>query len=211
MMKTKQVLVRDLNNNDLILFEGARYYYIDGNEEQGTALFQREDGKDREIFSMHDKVSQIFFAERGFEEVIEECKNCLTYDTVLPTRKTARSAGYDFHNKSSIVFNSGEVITVWTDVKAFMLPDERLEVHIRSSLSNAGFRLINGEGVIDSDYYSNEKNDGNIGVMLQYIGPGQYTLEAGERIAQGIFSKFLTTYNDTTNGTRVGGIGSTGR
>jgi len=38
-----------------------------------------------------------------------------------------------------------------------------------------------------------------------------YTIKKGERIAQGIFMKYLTTDDDDASGIRMGGIGSTGQ
>ena len=37
------------------------------------------------------------------------------------------------------------------------------------------------------------------------------TLEKGERIGQGIFTKYLATSDDAATGERLGGFGSTGR
>ena len=36
-------------------------------------------------------------------------------------------------------------------------------------------------------------------------------IEEGTRIIQGVFNKFLTIDNDNAQGTRVGGLGSTGK
>ena len=47
-----------------------------------------------------------------------------------------------------------EIIKIWTDIKAYMKDDERLEIVVRSSMGGK-FMLANTIGIIDSDYYSN--------------------------------------------------------
>lgn len=66
-------------------------------------------------------------------------------------------------------------------------------------------------GVIDSDYYSNESNDGHI--MFQFINFGllPVTIKKGERVGQGVFQKFLKADVDVRGGKRKGGHGSTGK
>lgn len=60
-------------------------------------------------------------------------------------------------------------------------------------------------------YYSNPDNDGNLGLALYNTSDNKVTLEAGERVCQGIFKKYLVADNDVTLSTeRLGGIGSTG-
>lgn len=61
------------------------------------------------------------------------------------------------------------------------------------------------------DYYSNENNDGNIGICLRNVTNGNETIFEGERIAQGIFETFLVSDNGNTEDERKGGIGSTNK
>ena len=71
--------------------------------------------------------------------------------------------------------------------------------------------LVNNEGIIDADYYNNPDNEGHI--MLAIINKGQQplTLAKNERIAQGIFYKFLLADEDKQSAKqeRSGGFGST--
>ena len=71
--------------------------------------------------------------------------------------------------------------------------------------------LKNLTAIIDSDYYENESNDGNIGICLYNYGAKEVTIEKGERIAQGIFKQFLVADSGNTDKERNGGIGSTGQ
>ena len=146
---------------------------------------------------------------RKFEEVREECKK-YAGETILPSRATKKSAGYDFYAKVSVSANPGEIVKIWSDVKALMNEDEVLMLYVRSSMGGK-WMLSNSTGVIDSDYYSNPKNDGNIGLFLKNISNEVQKIEKGDRIAQGIFIKYLVTDNDAAEGNRIGGHGSTGK
>jgi dUTP pyrophosphatase len=71
--------------------------------------------------------------------------------------------------------------------------------------------LANGVGVVDSDYYGNESNDGAIMFQFWNFGIKPIHIVKGERIGQGVFKKFLLVDDDTTpKKKRKGGHGSTG-
>ena len=98
-----------------------------------------------------------------------------------------------------------------TVIKAFIAYDEYLAIHIRSSMAiKRHLALVNSTGIIYSDYYNNEDNEGHIMIALLNYGKEPVSLEKGERVAQGIFSKYLITNDDDATGIRTGGIGSTG-
>ena len=54
---------------------------------------------------------------------------------ILPTRKTAYSAGYDLQAAENVLVSNKKISLVPTGLKAFMLPDEVLMIYIRSSLA----------------------------------------------------------------------------
>ena len=93
-----------------------------------------------------------------------------------------------------------------------MQPDEYLGIHIRSSLAvKHGVSLANSQGIIDSDYYNNPDNEGHILLALLNMGSTEAVLQKGERVAQGIFYKYLLCDDDQAAAqTRQGGFGSTG-
>ena len=98
------------------------------------------------------------------------------------------------------------------DIKAQMEEDEVLLLFVRSSIGiKKGIVLSNGTGVIDSSYYSNPDNDGNIGVSLLNTTDEEEIIKKGERIMQGMFMKYLITDDDNTTEIRTGGYGSTGK
>jgi dUTP pyrophosphatase len=94
-----------------------------------------------------------------------------------------------------------------------MRPDEYLGIHVRSGFSVKNMvSCINGEGIIDADYYNNPDNEGHIFVALVNHSEIPIQINKGMRIAQGIFYSYLKTDNDRTEmgKTRTGGLGSTG-
>lgn len=150
-------------------------------------------------------------AIRGFREVRKQFIK-INATTNKPVRSDTKSAGYDFYSKESYVLAPGQSRVFWTDIKAYMQDDEVLMLYVRSSIGiKKGLRLANGTGVIDASYYNNPDNDGNIGIALHNTSKKPVTIKEGDRIAQGIFVKYLLADADApTNTTREGGIGSTG-
>ena len=71
-----------------------------------------------------------------------------------------------------------------------------------------GFELLNTVGIIDSDYYNNESNEGHIMVACKVSEP--VTLNRGDRFVQGIITPYYLMENDNVNNKRIGGMGSTG-
>lgn len=134
-------------------------------------------------------------------------------DTVLPKRKTAKSAGYDFVLPCDVRLNPRSVSAIIpTNVKASMPDDEVLMLYIRSSIGiKHHVTLANGTGIIDADYFSNPDNDGNIGICLQNNSDEIVSFRKGERIMQGVFVKYAVCDSDDTNEVRKGGFGSTGK
>ena len=145
---------------------------------------------------------------RGFE-IIHEYQQA---DILLPARKTQASAGYDIACARDAIIRPGAVCLVETGLKAYMPEDEYLAVHIRSGLSvRYGLSLINGQGIIDSDYYNNSENEGHILIALVNHSDTDVCISKGTRIAQGIFQKYLIADHDgQARQIRSGGFGSTG-
>ena len=93
-----------------------------------------------------------------------------------------------------------------------MLEDEVLELYVRSSIGvKKGIVLSNGTGIVDASYYGNVDTDGNLGLALLNTSDKEVILEAGERVCQGVFKKYLVVDNDVClKDERTGGFGSTG-
>ena len=167
--------------------------------------------------------------QRGFEIA----KGFEDKNINLPKRSTKNSAGNDFEVAEDTIVkslpkafikalfnNCSDVdlikkalkpVLVPTGIKSYMEDDEVLYLYNRSSNPLKKLLILaNGVGVIDSDYYENQDNDGHI--MFQFINllPFDIVLNKGEKIGQGVFAKFLKADNDTSDGERVSGFGSTG-
>ena len=146
---------------------------------------------------------------RGFE-------TCTGYEDKAELKKRADSGscGYDFYIISNVdtYIRPNETVKFETGIKAYMPQDEYLAVHVRSSVGiKKNIVLSNVTGIIDSSFYNNPTNEGNICIALTNIGDKVQVIEPNARVAQGIFMKYLVAdEDDVVNETRNGGIGSTG-
>ena len=134
----------------------------------------------------------------------------------LPVRKTKYSAGYDVEAAEDVVipsFKKGMKPTlVKTGIKAYMDKDEMLLLYNRSSNpGKKGLILANSVGVIDKDYYGNPDNDGHIMFAFFNVKDVDVEIKKGEAIGQGIFQKYFVIDNDSAEGERAGGFGSTNK
>ncbi|MFR0367751.1 dUTP diphosphatase [Candidatus Phytoplasma palmae] len=132
----------------------------------------------------------------------------------LPKRQTLFSAGYDFESACEVVIKPEEIFLLPTGVKAFFPNDKVLLIYARSSLSiKKRLILANNVGVIDSDYYDNEKNEGHIFIPLYNFSKQDVLIKKHEKIAQGIFQNIYFTedevFQKNKKPIRKGGFGST--
>lgn len=142
-----------------------------------------------------------FEVARGFEGRVSH----------MPQRATPGSGGYDFWPLEEVTISPGESYAFITGVKAYMPVDEILIVNIRSSYGiKHNIQLCNEQGWIDSDYYSNEDNDGVIIIKVINNGAAPFTFKKSEPFAQGLFVTYHITDDDNPRfSARQGGIGHT--
>lgn len=136
------------------------------------------------------------------------------YDSIeIPKRSTSKSAGYDIRSMEHGIIKVGEAMNFKTGLKVSMNEDEVLYVYSRSSYAyKYNVCLMNNVGVIDSDYYNNPDNEGHFQIRLVNLGDKDFEVNIGDRIAQGVFMKYLTVDDEELiNNKRSGGIGSTGK
>lgn len=135
-------------------------------------------------------------------------------DIHLPIRKTKDAAGYDLEAAIDItipVFKPGIKPTlVPTGLKAYCAKDEYIMLVNRSSGPKKGLFMANGIGIVDSDYFENEENDGHIFLQFFNCSNEDILIHKGDAIGQALFQKYAVTDDDVT-GTmkRKGGFGST--
>ena len=166
--------------------------------------------------------------KRGFEVITAYQDKAIH----LPKRATKNAAGYDFEAAEDIVIpavwkqiiqhfskNSAvaekivKPVLVPTGIKAYMGQEEYLQLANRSS-NPLKRRLVlpNGVGIVDSDYYDNSGNEGEIFFQLLNFGLKDVVIKKGERIGQGIFMPYLQIDDeDKPLAERKGGFGSSGR
>lgn len=149
---------------------------------------------------------------RKFEFVNRILSNEDGIKRLLPTRSTKNSAGYDFFNPKNIICKSHKITMIPTGIKAQFPEDEMLLLFNRSSNpKKKGLIILNGVGVVDSDYYNNTDNEGEMAFVFYNMLEEDVTLLAGEKLGQGIFVKYAKTDDDMAKGERIGGFGSTGK
>lgn len=176
---------------------------------------------------------------RGFEAV-NSPKNKGDGPPLLPLRASKTSAGYDFYAVEDLEIPPQAKVEFITDVKAYMRRDEMLMLVVRSSAGvKNDLMMANTVGIIDSDFYNNPDNEGNIKIILRNLRPemrllgfkevsiggeiisvpqiedlrGKNTvrIKAGERVVQGIFVPVLEADNCNSENERLGGLGSSGK
>lgn len=154
-----------------------------------------------------EKVSLKQFVEGCGRDNAEEIYN----EIKLPARATSGSAGYDIFAPYDVRLAPNETVKIPTGIRVFIEDGWVLKIYPRSGL---GFKyrlqFNNTVGIIDSDYYHSD-NEGHIFIKITNDTKEGKTLEipAGTAFAQGIFVEYGITYDDSAEGVRNGGFGST--
>lgn len=164
-----------------------------------------------ERIARFEKVSLTQFTEdikRFFPELSEKSIGEIYGMIKLPERATAGSAGYDFFLPADVRFLPDKSVTVPTGIRAEISEGWTLNLYPRSGLGfKHGFRLENTVGIIDSDYFYAD-NQGHI--MAKVSVSSELFLTAGKAFMQGVFLPFGITVDDSADGERHGGFGSSG-
>ncbi|HVJ47750.1 dUTP diphosphatase [Desulfitobacterium sp.] len=135
------------------------------------------------------------------------------HELIVPEYATQGAAGVDLHAimDQDLVLFPGQTSKVPTGIGIELpQPDVVALIFARSGLaSKNGLTLVNGVGVIDSDYR------GEIQVALINLGQEPFTIHTGDRIAQMIImpvflAKFLPVQELTESERGEEGFGSTG-
>ena len=130
----------------------------------------------------------------------------------LPAYATPESAGMDLRANITepIVLHPLERRIIPTGLYIALPPGYEAQVRPRSGLAfKHGITVLNSPGTIDSDYR------GELGVLLVNLSNEDFTVEAGERIAQMVITRHeqgefveVEELDDTERG--AGGYGHTG-
>lgn len=99
---------------------------------------------------------------------------------------------------------------VSTGVKCYLKEGYYLELSVRSSTPlKYWLVLANSVGIIDGDYVDNPDNEGEIFFQIINLSPFPIALKKGDIIGQGILKRYGVVDEDSADGARVGGLGST--
>lgn len=110
----------------------------------------------------------------------------LSPEAVVPSYQTFGSSGFDFHSAESLFIMPGETKLVDTGL-AFEIPHNvELQVRPRSGLSaKTGIRVSNSPGTVDADFR------GSVKIILTNTGLSPFTINQGDRVAQGVFCPII--------------------
>lgn len=133
-------------------------------------------------------------------------------DINLPRYMTPNSAGMDLQAalEKDLTVAKGEIVLVPTGFAVELPPGYEAQIRPRSGLAvRHGIGLINSPGTIDADYR------GEVQVAVINLGPSDFTIHRGDRIAQMVIQKVcrarLAPVNELTPTARgPGGFGHTG-
>lgn len=134
----------------------------------------------------------------------------------MPEYQTSGSAGVDLRANldGNLIIMPHRVYQIPTGIFLEMPVGMEAQIRARSGLAlKHGISLVNGVGTIDADYR------GEIKIILINLLDKPYQLEAGERIAQMVFSEYIkadlievSTIEDLATSDRGdGGFGHSGK
>ena len=118
---------------------------------------------------------------------------------------------FNLKDIENIIKSTGLTPTlISTGLKCKLEEDEYLSLISRSSTPMKYWLIVpNSVGIIDSDYYNNPSNEGEIFIQLINLSPFPIEVKKGDILVQGIIHKFTTDGTEVKNEQRVGGFGST--
>lgn len=105
-----------------------------------------------------------------------------------PSFESSGAAGFDIRAfiKEPIILEVGKRILIKTGLFFEILENHEIQIRPRSGLAlKYGITVLNSPGTIDYDYR------GEIGVILINLGDEPFTINNGDRIAQGVISKAM--------------------
>ena len=149
----------------------------------------------------------------SIEEFERDCKSI--YDRIqIPKRSTIGSAGYDFFFPyGKVELPAGASVFIPTGIKVKIASNWVLIEAPRSGMGmKYRIQLDNTIGVVDSDYYNNEENEGHIFIKITNDSRdgSSCVIDEQSRFCQGFFVPYGITVDDNVTDKRAGGLGSTG-
>ncbi len=134
----------------------------------------------------------------------------LSTDIPIPEYKTDGAVAFDLAVSEGGIIEPGQTKIFPTGLIVFVPKNHALILASRSSNAKKGISLANGIGIIDQDYCG--PND-ELHLAVHNFLDRPYTVEKGERIAQGLFVPIvLAEFTETNEASEAdrGGFGTTG-
>ena len=131
-------------------------------------------------------------------------------DAIIPEYKTPGACAFDLAVIEEKTIPPGEMVFLQTGLVVCVPEGHVLILASRSSNAKKGLILANSIGVIDQDYCGPEDV---LHLSVRNMGTEPYTVEKGERIAQGLIVPIATaTFTEVTSlsAPSRGGYGTTG-
>lgn len=128
----------------------------------------------------------------------------------IPHYQTAGAAGFDLSSTADLTIGAGQTRLVPTGVHVELPVGTEMQVRSRSGLAaKHSIFVLNSPGTVDADYR------GEVKVILHNAGSQDFTIQCGDRIAQGVIAPviralFVEVESLTTTERGAGGFGSTG-
>ena len=168
-----------------------------------------------EKFNNEEDISNGVSIDPNFKMSIET-KFTNSSDNSDPEYSKVGDSGFDLraYLKESVTLKPLERKLIPTGLKFELPPNTELQVRPRSGMAlKHGISVLNTPGTVDEGYR------GDVGVIVVNLSNEDYTIEPGERIAQGVIMNVigqnistLTKTNSLTDTERgEGGFGSTGK
>ena len=131
-------------------------------------------------------------------------------EDLFPRKAHEDDAAFDLRSRVDVAIPSGKIVLVPTGVFMELPVGYEAQVRPRSGLAlKHGITVLNTPGTIDAGYR------GEVGVILINVGPADFTISRGDRIAQMVVQELadvqlvaVEKLSETNRGT--GGFGSTG-
>lgn len=148
--------------------------------------------------------------------VADECifGSSVQTDLPIPAYSTSGAAGFDLRAAiaaaAPAVLVPGARLLVSTGFAVGLPSGYEMQIRPRSGLAvKHGVTVLNSPGTIDSDY------TGPVSVLLINLGTAPFSIQRGDRIAQGVIAPALQlnlveTDRLETTSRGIGGFGSTG-
>lgn len=151
---------------------------------------------------------------KDFSGYVDIASMNTTYNELqIPKRATKHSACYDFYAPFDITIHPGYTFKFPTGIKVELKSDCVLMIAPRSSLGmKYKLKLDNTIGIIDSDYFGNESNEGHMWVSFTNMSADSIcVIPKGTAMCQGMILHYDVTVDDNENelNERTGGMGST--